>query len=401
MTAARPPRRYFDNAATTFPKPPGVSAAVVHYLDSIGASAGRGAYREALESRRILDDCRAAVRTLFNCTPDDDILFTLNGSDALNIAIKGIVRPHDHVVTSAMDHNSVLRPLDALQKRVGVDWTPVAVDPDTTLLDPADVAAALRENTTLVAINHASNVTGALQPIGPIAEICQARNIPLLIDAAQSAGHVPIDLARLPVDLVACPGHKGLLGPLGTGVLVMQAGMAARLTTLREGGTGSESEYPVQPATSPDKFEPGSHNAPGIAGLLCAVRWILERGVARLREHEHNLSRRMIERLDAIPNLRWYGPRSAEQRVGVFSVRIDGLDPSELAAILEDRFGILTRSGLHCAPFAHQTINTHTTGGTTRISLGSFLDEADIDAATDALTEIARRVQPAEAQPAL
>jgi cysteine desulfurase / selenocysteine lyase len=382
------PRRYFDNAATSFPKPPEVAAAVQNYFENIGASAGRGAYREAIESRRILDDCRGAIRTLFNCRPDDQVVFTLNGTDALNLAIKGTVRPGDHVVTTVMDHNSVLRPLSALRERATVEWTAVRVDPHTTELDPHDLATALRKNTSLVVINHASNVTGVVQPLEPIAELCRERGIPLLVDAAQSAGHVPIDFSRLPIDMLACPGHKGLLGPLGTGVLVLRAGAAESLRTYREGGTGSESESTLQPETSPDKFEAGSHNAVGLTGLLASVRWILAQSVRRLHEHEQHLCRRMMEGLDNIEGLQWFGPRTAADRVGVFSIRMEAFDPAELSAVLEAQFGILTRSGLHCAPLAHQTIGTSTTGGTTRLSLGPFLREEDVDAAGEALSQI-------------
>ncbi|MFH1745785.1 MAG: aminotransferase class V-fold PLP-dependent enzyme [Planctomycetota bacterium] len=385
-------RRYFDNAATSFPKPPGVSAAVSDYLDNIGASAGRGAYREAVHSRQILDDCRAVLRKLFSCQPADDVIFTLNGTDALNLAIKGFVKPGQHVVTTCMDHNSVLRPLNALQQRLGITWTAVAADPQTTLVDPQAVSAAFQKNTSLVAINHSSNVTGALQPIEPIVQICRERSLPVLLDCAQSAGHVPIDFTNLPIDMLACPGHKGLLGPLGTGILVLRAGFASRLDTLCEGGTGSESEHAIQPEMTPDKYEPGSHNAVGLAGLLAAVRWILERSVSELREHEKQLCARMIAGLDGVEGLRWFGPRQVDQRVGVFSIRLPGLEPSELSALLEERYGILTRGGLHCAPLAHQTIGTYATGGTTRLSLGPFLRLPDIDAAVDALAEITQNL---------
>ena len=393
MTERSTPRRYFDNAATSFPKPPGVAEAVRDYLENVGASAGRGAYREAVESGRVLDECRAALRTLFGCRPDDGVIFTLNGTDALNIAIKSVVRPGDHVVTTCMEHNSVLRPLSALHDNFGVEWTAVEADPHTTLINPDAVARAMRDNTVVVAFNHASNVTGVLQPIEPAAEMCRQRGIVFLLDAAQSAGHVPVGFSSLPIDLLACPGHKGLLGPLGTGVLLVRAGLGRRMRTVREGGTGSESEHPVQHSFLPDKFEAGSHNTVGVAGLLASVRWLLERGIGDIRAHEIALCRRMIARLDACQGLRWFGPRDVGHRVGVFSVRIGGLEPAELSATLESQFGILTRSGLHCAPYTHRTIGTYETGGTTRLALGPFLHKADVDAATDALADIAKSVK--------
>ncbi len=388
MNSSVPTRRYFDNAATSFPKPPGVREAVCDYLDHVGASAGRGSYREALESRRLLDECRTAVRRVLGCRPTDEVIFTLNGTDALNLAIKGLVPAGSHVVTTVMDHNSVLRPLNALRSQRGITWTALPVDPRSTRLEPAALREALRRDTSLVVVNHASNVTGVLQPLAEIAALCRARGVPLLVDAAQSAGHVPIDFAQWDLDLLAAPGHKGLLGPLGTGVLVLRPEIAAAMQTWREGGTGSESELAVQPASLPDKFEAGSHNAVGLAGLRAALNWILARGVCSLRAQEEALCQRMSAGLDRVPGLAWYGPRDAAQRVGVFSVRLPGCAPAEVAAILESRYGILTRGGLHCAPGAHETIGTISDGGTTRFSLGAFHTSADIDGACSALAEL-------------
>ncbi len=386
-------RLYLDNAATSYPKPPAVAAAVQDYFDTVHASAGRGAYREALASERVLEGCRTAIRELFRCARGDHVIFGLNGTDALNLAIKATVRPGDHVVTTVMDHNSVLRPLSALEEQVGIRWTAVAADPATTRVSPDDVARALRPETRLVVVNHASNVTGALQPVEVIADICREHGVLLLVDAAQSAGHVPIEFRSAGIDLLACPGHKGLLGPLGTGVLLIRAGIEERMRTVREGGTGSSSENPVQPTTLPDRFEAGSHNAPGLAGLRAAVRWILDRGLRSLREHELRLCARLRERLDGVAGLQWYGPREPAERVGVFSFRIAGVEPSELSALLETRFNILSRSGLHCAPLAHRALGTLETGGTTRLSTGPFTTDADIDRAADALATIAREAQ--------
>jgi cysteine desulfurase family protein len=382
-------RIYLDNAATSFPKPPGVIDAVRDYMLNVGVSAGRGAYREAAASGQTLAACRGAIRTLFNATPDDHVAFTLNGTDALNIAIKGLVGPNRHVVTTTLDHNSVLRPLTALEQRFGVRWTAVEPDRATTRLQPQQIDAAIRDDTALVVVNHASNVTGAIQPIEQMTEVCRARKVPFLVDAAQSAGHVPIDFSAAPIDVLACPGHKGLLGPLGTGVLVIRAGFGERIATFREGGTGSASEQPRHPEFLPDRFEAGSHNTPGIAGLLAGVRWLLDRGVPALREHEIGLSRKLASGLDQIHGLTWFGSRDPAQRVGVFSVRLDGFGPEELSVLLEQQAGILTRSGLHCAPLAHRTIGTHETGGTTRISLGPLSTVADVEALLAALGELA------------
>jgi cysteine desulfurase/selenocysteine lyase len=382
-------RLYFDNSATSYPKPPGVSAAVQDYFERVHASAGRGAYREALESERIIAECRNAVRDLFSCRPEDHVIFAFNGTDALNIALKGTIRRGDHVVTTSMDHNSVLRPLTALARYEGVEWTPVDVDPQTTQVDPGRLAAAIRPDTRLAAINHASNVTGVLQPLEEIAGLCREKGVLLLVDAAQSAGHVPIDFSRLPIDLLACPGHKGLLGPLGTGVLVIRAGVEQQMRTTREGGTGTASGSAAQPLELPDRFEAGSHNALGLAGMLAGLRWLKQRGVAAVRAHEVELCGQMMEELDGIDGLRWFGPRRAEHRVGVFSVRIGGIAPAELSALLESRCGILSRSGLHCAPLAHRTIGTLADGGTTRLSAGVFTTLDEVSAVAGALSEIA------------
>lgn len=384
------PRRYFDHAATSFPKPPGVAEAVTHYIEQVGVSAGRGSYREAVESGQLLQQVRLAVRRALGARPADHVIFALNGTDALNIAIKSIVRPGAHVVTTAMDHNSVLRPLSALRQRLRVEWNAVAPDPQTTIVDPAAVATAIRPETALVVVSHASNVTGALQPVETIAAACRAAGVPLLVDAAQSAGHTPIDFAGWGLDLLATPGHKGLLGPLGTGILIIRAGVEQRMATFREGGTGSASEQPVQPESLPDKFEAGSHNAPGLAGLLAALRWIEQRTVAALRQHEVALMERMIAVLDSIPGLTWYGPRDTARRVGVFSVRLEELPPAELATVLDQHFGIQARSGLHCAPLAHRTIGTDALGGTTRLSLGAFHLQSDVDAVGSALLDLVR-----------
>ncbi len=387
MTPQR--RIYLDNAATSFPKPPGVAQAVQHYLTQIGASAGRGAYREAVESGRILARLREKLRTLFAAGPDDAVIFTLNGTDALNTAIRGLIRPGDHVVTTAMDHNSVLRPLVGMQQRDRIEVTIVEPPDASTRIAAEQIAAALRPQTRAVVFNHASNVTGVLQPLADVAELCRRRGVLLIVDAAQSAGHVPIDFSALGLAALAMPGHKGLLGPLGTGVLILRADLIEQTVPLREGGTGSVSEEPRQPDFAPDKFESGSHNAVGLAGLLAAVEWIEQQTLAALRRHELELCHQMLERLGEIPGLRLFGPRDPQQRVGVFSVRIDGFEPHELSALLESQFGILTRSGLHCAPLAHRAIGTLETGGTTRLSFGPFVTANDIEHTAKALRSLA------------
>jgi cysteine desulfurase / selenocysteine lyase len=387
-------RTYMDHAATSFPKPPGVLEAIERYMTCMGASPGRGAYAESLEAGQLLLECRARLRSLINGERDEHIVFTLNCSDALNIAIKGVVRPGDHVITTALDHNSILRPFNQLVRDRGVSQTRLECDPRTGLADPDDLRRAIRPNTRLIAALHGSNVTGTLQPIEAFGRIAREHDAIFLVDAAQTLGHVPMDVQRLNIDLLAAPGHKGLLGPLGTGLLYIRPGIERVMTTLREGGTGSLSEHDTQPDFLPDRFEPGSHNMPGIAGLSESVRWILERGVPALWRHEQQLMEAFlaIVRGQEATGLRLYGPCTVANRCAVFSVRMEGADdPLALSAALEREYGVLTRSGLHCAPGAHATIGTADSGGTTRLSFGAFTTLEDVGHAASALAELSRR----------
>jgi len=375
-------RLYVDNAATSFPKPAAVTEAMADYAQRIGASPARGAYAEAKEAGRLVRQCRERLVALFNGESADQVVFTLNTTDALNLAIRGLVRDGDHVITTAFDHNSVLRPFNALAERGIATQTRVACDPATGLVDPDDIAGAIQSNTRLVAIVHGSNVTGTLQPMREIGQICRERELPLVVDAAQTLGHVPIDVQRENIDLLAFPGHKGLLGPLGTGALYIRSGLERQLQTIREGGTGSISETPVQPDFMPDRFEAGSHNAIGLIGLSEGVQWLLDQDVENLWQHEQALIDRMLTWLNEtdMPGLTLYGPNIRDHRCGVFSIRIDSYDqPLHLSERLEKQFGVLTRSGVHCAPLAHETLGTRDLGGTTRFSFGPFLTEADVD----------------------
>jgi cysteine desulfurase / selenocysteine lyase len=410
MPPATPARLYFDNAATSFPKPPAVHQAMLRYGTQVGGTAGRGNYREALEGARIIRECRRRLGRLFGVAAADHIIFTLNATDALNLAIKGTVhhrrrtRPGRpiHLVTTDLDHNSVLRPFTGLAAE-GVEWTCIPADPQTGRVDPQAIRGALRPETALVAVVHASNVTGVIQPVAEIGAICREAGVPFLVDAAQSAGHIPVNVEDMCIDLLAFPGHKGLLGPLGTGGLCIRPGMEEQLDPLREGGTGSQSEDETQPQTLPDKYEPGSQNAIGIAGLSEAVQWIHDRGGAHW-SHERELIAAMFEGLAEVgavgPNfgrlgLRLLGPHDPAARVGVFSFVHDTLSPHELAGILEQEFGILGRAGLHCAPRAHASLGSAQSGGAFRLSTGPFLTPADVASACRALGEVCREMAPA------
>jgi cysteine desulfurase family protein len=384
-------RLYADNAATSFPKPPQVLAAMTRYAVDLGASAGRGAYREAVETGTLLNECRRRLNRLFHGEKAEHFIFTLNCTDALNLAIRGLIDPAEssHVICTQMDHNSILRPLNELASRGKVEQTRLGVESRTGLVDPDDFRKAIRPDTRLIALTHASNVTGTVQPIREIGLIAREHKIPFLVDAAQSAGHLPIDLQADCIDLLAAPGHKSLMGPLGTGFLYIRPGIEKILRTVREGGTGSVSELDRQPDFLPDKYESGSHNAIGIVGLSEGVEWILSRGIESLASHDSELCATFIDGVSDVEGLEYFGPRGIKNRVSVFSVRIDGLDPHELAAVLENYYGILTRPGIHCAPLAHQAIGTDRQGGTVRLSFGPFLSVQDVQYAADSLADIA------------
>lgn len=380
------PRIYLDNAATSWPKPDAVYDAVDRYQREFGTAVGRGSSRVAGDVQGAVDRCRQRIADLLNAESAERIVFGYNGTDVLNIAIRGAVRSGDHVVTTVGEHNSVLRPLRDLEES-GVEVSRVPCD-EAGRFEATAIRDALRPNTRLVAVQHASNVTGVIQPIASVAEIVADHESLLLVDAAQTTGHLPIDVRRLPVDLLATSGHKGLLGPLGTGVLYVRPGIEDVVAPLRFGGTGTRSEEDWQPTSMPDRYESGNHNAPGLLGLGAAVDWLTERGIASIREHEVERTSRLVEGLRGLDTIRIHGPETAEERVGVVSVTVEGFDPRDLATILDENFGIETRAGFHCAPGIHRALGTAETGGTLRFSVGPFTTADDIDAAVAALAEV-------------
>jgi cysteine desulfurase family protein len=383
-------RIYLDNAATTWPKPPAVYEAVEAYQRNLGCSPGRSTYRDAMEADRVVAEARRAVARCLGLSDPHRIVFGFNGTDVLNMAIRGVVRPGDHVITTAADHNSVLRPLRFYEEyhHVQVDRIPCDSRGFVIL---EELEKALRPETRLVAVNHASNVVGTLQPLEEIVKLvrrhCEAI---VLVDAAQSLGHLPLFPKELGIDLLAAPGHKGLLGPMGTGVLYLAPRMEERLVPLRMGGTGSRSDEDRQPDFLPDKFEPGNHNAPGLAGLVEGIRYLEARTLEEIRQHEIALTGQLIAGLKEVPGVTLYGPPSAEQRVGVVSLNIEGYSPEEVAGILDLHYGIQVRSGIHCAPLMHRTLGTVERGGAVRFSFSPFTTREEIEAAIQAVTEIAR-----------
>lgn len=381
-------RCYLDNAATSWPKPDSVLAAMDRYHREFGVAAGRGATRAAAEVDATISRCRLRAAQLFNAESPERIVFTFNGTDSLNVAIHGVLRPGDHVVTSTLEHNSILRPLSELRHRIGIEATYIEPEPNGRV-DPAKFRAALRPNTRLVALLHASNVTGVVQPIDDVGVIARHAGALMLVDAAQTAGHLPIDVRNSPIDLLACPGHKGLLGPLGTGLLYLRPGIEQHVASFRQGGTGSLSEDDRQPERMPDKYESGNHNAPGLFGLEAALEWLKQRPLAELRAHELSLRRHLIDALREVTSVRLFAADlSDEFVVGVVNFVIDGFDPQEVAAILDHDFQIQVRAGLHCAPGAHRSQGTLSTGGTVRVSFGPSTTTDDVDRLADALRSL-------------
>ncbi len=375
---------YLDNAATTYPKPEAVYKAIDHYLRHIGASAGRGAYRRALEADGLVFKTRKLLGRLFNIADVSNIIFTSNVTESLNLALKGFLREGDHVVTSHLEHNSMWRPLKVLEKERNIRIT-VLPSPEGKALDPEQLERTILPGTRLVALTHASNVTGTLMPLKEVGEICRRYHVPLLVDTAQTAGVFPLDIKELKIDLLAFTGHKGLLGPTGTGGLYIAPGL--EIKPWKEGGTGGASLLEHQPEDLPDRFEAGTLNVAGIVGLGAAVEFILEKGVGQIREHEKALTAYALEQLCQVPGLTLYGPLNAEERVGVFSINLEDIAPEELAYVLDEAYGIMVRAGLHCAPQAHRCIGT-VQRGTVRISPGYFNTKEEIEALSVALKEI-------------
>jgi cysteine desulfurase/selenocysteine lyase len=378
---------YFDNAATSWPKPPGVAEAMVHFVNDVGANPGRSAHRLAVESGRIVYNAREAVAELFNAPDPLRVVFGHNVTEALNLALRGFLHSGAHVITSSMEHNSVMRPLRALERQ-GVEVTVAQCSPEG-FLDPTDVEVAVRPSTAMIALNHASNVVGTLLPVAEVGCIARRHNLLLLVDVAQTGGAYPIDVQADNVDLLAFTGHKSLYGPMGTGGLIVGERVdVERMEPLKRGGTGSRSEHEEQPDFLPDLCESGTPNAVGLAGLEAGIRWVLERGVETIRAHEVELAQRLIHGLTNIPGVTIYGGLDAELQTATVSFNITGMEPSEVGLRLDEEYGILCRVGLHCAPAAHKTMGTFP-AGTVRFGLGAFNTLEEVNAAVSAVQNLA------------
>lgn len=375
---------YFDNAATTFPKPQSVYDRMDKFIRAEAANPGRSGHRMAVEAEAVIERARNEIAKLFGVKDPHRIVFTLNCTDALNMAIKGVLENGGHVVSTQLEHNSVLRPLNALVKAGRISLTRVPHSKEG-VVDPADVRKSLRNDTRLVVMTHASNVTGSIQPVREIGRMLKASDAWFLVDAAQTAGCFPIDVEADGIDMLAFPGHKALFGPMGTGGLYV--GPRVKLTAWREGGTGGDSKSPTQPEELPFFLEGGTPNAVGIAGLSEGARFIFQEGIEKIRRHECRLIKKLREGLQSIPGVTLFGPSDAEKSTSTLALSLNCLEPQELGAILDQSFGIAARAGLHCAPLIHQSLGTYP-AGCLRFSPGYFNTEEDVAAAVAAIREI-------------
>lgn len=356
---------------------------MANFLSEKGANPGRSGHRLAQEAERTIEGTRNLLSVFLGVESPERIIFTLNCTDALNIAIHGIVREGSHVVTTALEHNSVTRVLNELKDRKSIEVSVVSPDEEGYIKEE-EFKKNIRKDTSLLILNHASNVTGSLQPVGEIAETARKKGIPLLIDAAQSAGAVKIDLKSSGIAFCALPGHKGLLGPTGTGALYVAEGIG--VDTFRQGGSGTDSSSPRQPAKFPFHLEAGTPNTVGIAALTEGVKYVME-NFESIREKEKEIVSFFLEEFKKIPGLRIYGPKAQENRVGVISINLDGWSPDELGAVLDENFNIAVRTGLHCAPGAHRCLGTFPEG-TVRVSCGPFNSVSQAESLVGALKEM-------------
>ena len=380
---------YLDNAATTFPKPPEVLEDALAFYRQCGVNPGRSGTDLAREAEAMVAEARVALTSFFGAAGSPDrLVFTQNASDALNIAIQGTLRAGDHAITTLLDHNSVLRPLYHLSKYEGVDATHVGFGTDG-VVDPDDVANAIQANTKLVVMTHASNVLGTVQPVQAVGAICRARGVIFCVDAAQTAGALPIDMEAMQADILCFTGHKSLMGPTGTGGMYVREGIS--VAPLRYGGTGVRSEYPDHLDEYPWRLECGTGNLLGIAGLLAAQKWLAREGVANIHARAMALFARLVEGLRDVEGCILYCAGEIDRRVPVLSLNVAGMTANNVGTLLDVKFDVATRTGLQCAPKVHEKLGTKEMKGTVRISLGPFNTEAQIETAIAGVRDIAKR----------
>lgn len=372
---------YLDTAATSYVKAPSVYQRVQEALTSLCANPGRSGHAPALAAGRAIYQVREQVSQFLGVGNPDRVIFTSNATDSLNLAIQGMAKPNGHIVVTSMEHNSVLRPVVALEKQ-GITHTIVYGDPHTGLVTAEQIANALRPETCLVVCTHASNVTGTLMPVAEIGSLCRREGIPFLVDVSQSVGACPVRMDELNADLLACPGHKGLLGLTGTGLLCLGENILP--TPLKQGGTGSFSELLTQPDLLPDCYESGTLNTIGIAALGAGIEYLEDRGIEKIYQHEKQLCTKLLQGLQNIPGITIYGCANADQQAAVVAFNLPNMDCSQVAYLLDTQYQICVRAGLHCAPLAHKTVGSFPSGAV-RMSIGPFNSAEDIDAALDAI----------------
>lgn len=378
---------YFDQGASSFPKAPGVGEAMAHYVTSNGANINRGTYSTAAQAGLTVLETRELLAKMFNF-PDgvERVIFTPGATWNLNMVLRGYLQPGDHVIVSSMEHNAVMRPLTDLEK-IGVTFSriPASVTGETKA---AQLIPLIKDNTKLVVVSHASNVSGTLFPLEETSAICAEHNLPLVVDAAQTGGHYPLDFAKLHLAALSLPGHKGLLGPQGIGVLLLNRDFAQKLRPIVTGGTGSASDSETQPNFLPDKFESGTLNLPGIFGLHAALTFIKKIGINNIHNKEKAQTKELLNLLKPLP-INILGPCDPDKQVGVISIDFPNKDNGDAAFRLEQEFGIMTRCGLHCAPHAHKTLGTFPRG-TVRLSLGYFTTEEDLQRVVAAIKAVSK-----------
>lgn len=379
---------YMDNAATSWPKPPEVSEAIKEFIENVGANPGRSGHHLSVEAARIVYSARQSVAEFFNASDPMRVIFTSNITQAINLILLGFLQPGDHVITSSMEHNAVMRPLRYLETQ-GIELSVVHCSREGRL-DFEEIHHLIRENTKLIIFNHASNVSGTLLPTREIGRIAREHKILFMTDEAQTGGAVSVDMEVENIDILAFTGHKSLMGPMGTGGFILSGRVdPARINPLVRGGTGSNSEKEEQPDFLPDKFESGTLNACGLAGLNAAIKWIKKTGIYRIRSQEVILCQRMIDGLNSINGVKVYGSWDAHEQTATVSFNIRGIDNAKIGQILDEKYGVLCRVGLHCSPAAHRTLGTYPQG-TVRLSLGYFNQVDEIDQVIRAIHKIIR-----------
>ena len=375
---------YLDNAATSFPKPKEVATAVYDFMVNNGTSSGRGSYKKAMQSDYIVYECRKLIGKLFNFDNPKKVIFTSNVTDSLNIAMRGILKENDHVITSSLEHNAVWRCLKTLERDINIKIDTVECSKDG-ITNQQDIKKYIKKDTALIVFTQASNVLGTIQPIREIGAIAREHNIPFLVDSAQSAGAMKIDVKEDNIDILAFTGHKSLLGPMGTGGLIINTDIDIK--PLKAGGTGGDSAYEYQPDYYPNHLETGTSNVSGIAGLREAIKFLNKDGIENIHNKEKELTKYALEKLETVKDIEIYGPKDCEKMLSVISFNIKDKRPEDVGSILDQKYDIMLRAGLHCAPTAHSVIGTKERG-TLRIGLGYFNEKEDIDKLVEALNNL-------------